>query len=98
MPSHSRLGESSVFPQPDVREKLTRQLHQTTQPLSVLQGLLELTLVQARTADDYKHSVERAITELNRVIDGFEQLRTLVATAAAKGSQGKGGADSYGNR
>lgn len=59
---------------------LSRQLHQTTQPLSVLQGILELALIQAKTADDYKRSVGQALDELERVCECFEDLRRLIHT------------------
>ena len=62
----------------EISSSLFRQLHQTTQPLSVLQGLLELALIESHTVGEYKHSVELALDELARVSQCFEELRRLI--------------------
>ena len=79
MSSNPGLGETAVSTENDLPQKLSRQLHQTTQPLSVLQGLLELALVEVRTAEQYQHSIQRALEEVRRTADCFQQLRTLIA-------------------
>ena len=55
-----------------------RQLHRTTQPLSVLQGVLELALIQARTPDEYRRAVSQALNEVTRVSDCFDELRKQI--------------------
>jgi hypothetical protein len=44
----------------------------------VLQGLLELALIQARTVEDYRESLATALTEMARLTACFENVRQLV--------------------
>jgi len=60
---------------------VSRQFHQTTQPLSVLQGLLELSLIRSTTVEEYRLSIERALKELARVTICFAELRRLIDAA-----------------
>lgn len=62
----------------EIQRNLLRQLHRTTQPLSVLQGSLELSLVEARTTVEYRDSIQLALEELYRVADCFESLRKMI--------------------
>jgi hypothetical protein len=55
-----------------------RGLHQAAQPLTVLQGTLELALMRAKTVEQYRHSVEQSLEQLQRLTDCFEHLRTLI--------------------
>ena len=57
---------------------LSRQLHDATQPLTVLQGLLELALIKSQTVEDYRQSVELALKESARVAICFVELRDLI--------------------
>lgn len=57
---------------------LALQLHQAAQPLTVLQGCLELALAVPHTADEYKHMIERALEESRRVSACFDRIRGLV--------------------
>lgn len=79
MTSDTETSGVTKFIEPGGYRSLSRQLHQTTQPLCVLEGLLELSLVEAHTVDEYKHSVERALEELDRVVGCFQGLRNLIA-------------------
>jgi len=83
MSSNPGLGETAVSTESDLSQRLSRQLHQTTQPLSVLQGLLELALVEVRTAEQYQQSIQRALEEVRRASDCFQQLRTLITAYQA---------------
>lgn len=58
--------------------RLFQQLHQTAQPLAVLQGILELSLVDSRTVEDYRSAAELALAEARRVADRFKELRRLI--------------------
>lgn len=78
MSSNTNIDGTAVSAGQDILGSLSRQLHQTTQPLSVLQGLLELALIESHTLDDYRRSVETALQELSRVSDCFEELRRLI--------------------
>lgn len=60
--------------------ELSRDLHQAAQPLTVLQGCLELALTQPHTAEEYKDSIERALDESRRVAACFDRIRELVRT------------------
>jgi signal transduction histidine kinase len=72
-----QIGES-VDLHPALASAASRGLHDTAQPLTVLQGLLELTLMQAQTVEDYRESVTTALAEMARVIACFENVRQLV--------------------
>ena len=61
-----------------IAKAASRGLHDTAQPLTVLQGLLELTLMQAQTVADYRESVTTALAETARVTACFENVRQLV--------------------
>lgn len=61
----------------EIVDTIARGLHKTAQPLTVLQGMLELALLNAGTVDEYKQTIEQALEELQRVVDCFEHLRTL---------------------
>jgi hypothetical protein len=63
---------------------ILHQLHQTAQPLTVLQGLLELALLSPATAEEYRAVIQRAVKESLRVTAGFEQMRMLVANSLPK--------------
>lgn len=78
MSSNAKTDGTTVSADQNISRNLSRQLHETTQPLSVLQGLLELALIESHTTDDYKHSIEKALEELARVSDCFEELRRLI--------------------
>jgi signal transduction histidine kinase len=77
MSSDSRTGEAVGSVEEEVAGAMTRGLHRTTQPLTVIQGILELALLNASTVDEYKHAIEQSLEELQRVVDCFEQLRAL---------------------
>jgi len=62
----------------EVASAVSRELHQTAQPLTVLQGLLELSLLKSGTIEDYRSSLERAMNELQRVVAGFDHVRELI--------------------
>jgi signal transduction histidine kinase len=78
MSSNRRTGEPVVCVDQEISASLSHGLHQTTQPLTVLQGTLELALLNASTVEEYKQAVERSLEELQRVTDSFEDLRTLM--------------------
>lgn len=67
-----------------------RQLHQITQPLSILQGVLELALVQARTSEDYKSVVVQALQQVERVTDDFDELRKQIELVGHAGQNQSG--------
>lgn len=62
----------------EIASAVSRELHQTAQPLTVLQGLLELSLLKSGTIEEYRKSLERAIDELQRVVAGFDHVRELI--------------------
>lgn len=63
---------------------IVHQLHQTAQPLTVLQGLLELALLSSATAEEYRGVIQRAVEESRRVSSGFDQMRKLIANSLPK--------------
>jgi len=73
-----RTGETAVSVDQDTEGAVARTLHQATQPLTVIQGTLELALLTANTMEQYKYAVERSLEELQRVTTCFRHLRTLI--------------------
>jgi len=61
--------------------ELSHELHQAAQPLTVLQGCLELALTGPHTLDEYKRSIKRALDESRRVSACFDRIRELVQTS-----------------
>jgi len=59
-------------------EDIAHGLHETAQPLAVLQGTLELALLKAHTVEDYRKACQRAIDELQRVNKHFDNVRNLL--------------------
>jgi hypothetical protein len=54
-------------------------LHQVAQPLTVLQGALELALIKAETVQEYRESVGTALVQAARVIECLNQIRVIAA-------------------
>jgi hypothetical protein len=83
------------------REKaaeLSQDLHQAAQPLTVLQGCLELALTGAHTVDEYKRSIKRALDESRRVSACFDRIRQLVQTSTPTFEAGRLAASAKGSR
>jgi len=77
MSPKSSAGGSDVLVDEEISNSISLGLHQTTQPLTILQGTLELALLNASTVEECKNAIERSLEELQRVTDCFEQLRTI---------------------
>ena len=77
MSSNFNTGDAGVSANHETFGAVAHALHQTTQPLTVLQGVLELALLTATTVDEYKHALERSLRETRRVTDCFEHLRAV---------------------
>jgi hypothetical protein len=77
MSSNSRTGEAAVSADQEIFGAISLGLHQTTQPLTILQGTLELALLNANTVEQYRSAIERSLGELRRVADCFEHLRSV---------------------
>ena len=75
--SKSRSSGAEAFVDQEISDPITLGLHQATQPLTILQGTLELALVNANSMDEYKHAIQRSLEELQRVTDCFEHLRSI---------------------
>lgn len=88
MSSTSGSAGTAVSTYQEVSRSLSCQLHQMTQPLAVLQGVLELALVNSRTADEYRRAVQLALAELERATTCFEDLRALIERASADQNSG----------
>ena len=61
----------------EISGTISMGLHQATQPLTILQGTLELALLNASTVEEYREAVERSLEELQRVTECFDHLRTV---------------------
>lgn len=63
-------------------KKIFHALHQTAQPLTVLQGVLELALIKSETVEEYRQSIETALLQTGRIVDCLNEIRMLVNTDA----------------
>jgi hypothetical protein len=66
--------------------ELSRGLHQAAQPLTALQGWLELALAGSHTEDEYKASIRQAMEESRRVLACFDRVRELARRPHAASS------------
>jgi hypothetical protein len=57
---------------------VSRGLHQMAQPLTVLQGTLELALMQLPTADESRQWLEAALEQACRLASDLAQVQKLV--------------------
>ena len=57
---------------------LSYELHQTAQPLTVLQGMLELALLSARTTEEYRGAIQCAMEQSQRISGSLDLVRKLV--------------------
>jgi nitrate/nitrite-specific signal transduction histidine kinase len=64
-----------------MNNEISKRLHSTAQPLTVLQGVLELALLNAHTVEEYRECCRQAIEELRRVTGCFDQVRELLRRA-----------------
>ena len=67
---------TTAFDQETIAE-LSRGLHQAAQPLTALQGWLELALIGSHSEDEYKASIRKAMEESQRVLACFDRVREL---------------------
>lgn len=58
-------------------DAIARELHRTAQPLTVLQGLLELALLTPRTPEEYRDVIEGAMEQSRRISGCFDLVRRL---------------------
>ncbi len=63
--------------------ELASGLHQAAQPLTVLQGCLELALEGPPTADHYRRSIHQALSESRRLAACFDRVREMVQKSNA---------------
>ena len=83
------LKTQSSTSAPAKHQTIVQALHQTAQPLTVLQGVLELVLIEPKTIQEYRETIETALLQTKRIIDGLNQIRKLTKTESLQG-QGAG--------
>jgi len=59
-------------------EAVSHGLHQVAQPLTVLQGVLELALIEPNTLEGYRRSLTRAMAQWQRAADSIDAVRQLL--------------------
>ena len=69
-PNGMTLGSGTVH-----SSLLSRELHQTAQPLTVLQGMLELALLSSFTTEEYRGVIQRAMEQSQRISGCFDLVR-----------------------
>jgi hypothetical protein len=60
-----------------IAEAMSRELHKTAQPLTILQGLVELMLSRVSASDECRKLLERAGEEVPRLACCFDDVRKL---------------------
>jgi hypothetical protein len=74
---NGHTGKAGPDPMPTVAA-LSQGLHQTAQPLTVLQCLLEQALLDPCTAEQYREVIARAMSEARRVTECLDHVFKLV--------------------
>ena len=72
-----------------VAQVTTRSLRDVAQPLTVLQGIIELSLMRDRTAEEYRMALESALQEVERVTIRLDHVRHLMRLHAPAGDMGR---------
>ncbi len=62
----------------EVMAAVSEGLHQVAQPMTVLQGVLELALIAPCTEEQYKRALKRAIDQFQRVAASIDAVRQLL--------------------
>lgn len=75
-PKNSTANRSEI-----TRIAIARELHKASQPLTALQGILEMTLSDPMTPPKSRETIEMALAEACRAVQSFEQMRQLVSSA-----------------
>jgi hypothetical protein len=84
MSSKSTTGGSHVSIDQEIHGTISMGLHQATQPLTILQGTLELALLNASTVEAYREAIEQSLAELQRVMQCFDHLRSVTQSASSR--------------
>jgi len=53
-------------------------LHQLAQPLTVLQGLIELNLLEDRSPEEYRECLNQAFAETSRLVNCLADAREAI--------------------
>jgi signal transduction histidine kinase len=83
MTLNSRNSEPEVLSRGEIAQAVSRSLHDMAQPLTVLQGSLELALMQAETLEQCREAMAIALAEAERVTAGLKRARHLVRLQTA---------------
>ncbi|HLW87035.1 MAG TPA: hypothetical protein VKR57_01005 [Terriglobales bacterium] len=60
------------------RGAISQELHQAAQPLTVLQGLLELALLTPSTTEEYRNVIQQAMEQAQKLSGCFDHFRELL--------------------
>ena len=75
--SHPRPVGNSIGASDPLAGAISHELHRAAQPLTILQGLLELALLSSSTPEEYRAVIQNAFEQSRRISDSFDQLRKL---------------------
>jgi len=78
MPVSCDISSPHSVPDQDTTAALSKSLHQLAQPLTVLQGILELASIEARSTNEFHRYLHRASEQLHEVISCYGQTRELL--------------------
>jgi signal transduction histidine kinase len=70
-----------------VNDSILRMLHRTAQPLTVIRGILEMTLTETMTAEEKKAWLEQAVEQITQASARFDQLRKTMEVQAGLHSE-----------
>ena len=72
-------------------DPLATSLHDLAQPLTILQGVLELALARAATVEEYRNAVEVALGNARRAIGSLNNARESARQSWTPGRTGTNG-------
>jgi signal transduction histidine kinase len=74
----SKTGKKDAAMQQDNLLAVASVLHQLAQPLTVLHGLIELSLLENQSADQYRECLKQALTESERLVGYLSDARQAI--------------------
>ena len=85
----SHVSGTTHYADPSVNDAILRLLHRTAQPLTTIQGILEMTLTESMTAEEKRAWLEKAVEQTVQATSDFNQLRKIVETWTCLNSEGR---------
>jgi len=75
---HTDKPETYREPNPAINSAVSRELHHVAQPLTVLQGTLEIALIKDRSQAEYQSILHKVMEHSQKLADCFARVQRLV--------------------